>query len=59
MAKQKALKPIDPRALRQKLGLNQAEFWGRISVTQSGGSRYESGRDMARKDAEAQIWQLE
>jgi hypothetical protein len=26
--------------------MNQAEFWGRIGVTQSGGSRYESGRDM-------------
>lgn len=31
---------------RQKLGVNQFEFWGRIAVTQSGGSRYESGRDM-------------
>jgi hypothetical protein len=24
----------------------QAEFWTRFGVTQSGGSRYESGRDM-------------
>lgn len=31
---------------RKKLGLNQSEFWSRISVTQSGGSRYESGRNI-------------
>jgi transcriptional regulator with XRE-family HTH domain len=36
----------NPRELRQKLGLNQQEFWGMIGVTQSGGSRYESGRTM-------------
>ena len=36
----------NPREIRQKLGLNQQEFWGRIGVTQSGGSRYESGRAM-------------
>lgn len=36
----------NPRNLRQKLGLNQQEFWGMIGVTQSGGSRYESGRAM-------------
>jgi transcriptional regulator with XRE-family HTH domain len=35
---------LDPRALRNSLGLNQSEFWGRIGVTQSGGSRYENGR---------------
>lgn len=32
------------KALRKKLGMNQAEFWGKIAVTQSGGSRYENGR---------------
>ena len=26
--------------------MNQQEFWSRIGVTQSGGSRYESGRSM-------------
>ena len=26
--------------------MNQQDFWGQIGVTQSGGSRYESGRDM-------------
>lgn len=34
------------RELRKKLGLNQADFWRRLSITQSGGSRYESGRSM-------------
>lgn len=36
----------ETRELRKKLGLNQADFWRRLSVTQSGGSRYESGRDI-------------
>jgi transcriptional regulator with XRE-family HTH domain len=36
----------NPREIRHRLGLNQQEFWGRIGVTQSGGSRYESGRNM-------------
>ncbi|MBX9629062.1 MAG: hypothetical protein K2X67_00960 [Burkholderiales bacterium] len=39
-------KTPNPRDIRQKLGLNQQEFWGMIGVTQSGGSRYESGRSM-------------
>lgn len=34
------------RVLRQKLGLNQSEFWAPFQTTQSGGSRYESGRDI-------------
>jgi transcriptional regulator with XRE-family HTH domain len=37
---------LNPRDIRLRLGLNQQEFWTRIGVTQSGGSRYESGRDM-------------
>ena len=37
---------INPRDIRLRLGLNQQEFWTKIGVTQSGGSRYESGRDM-------------
>ncbi len=28
--------------------MNQEQFWTQIGVTQSGGSRYESGRDMPR-----------
>ena len=38
----------NPGDIRRKLGLNQSEFWGKIGVTQSGGSRYESGRNMPR-----------
>ncbi len=37
---------FDARSIRMGLGLNQDEFWTRIGVTQSGGSRYESGREM-------------
>lgn len=39
---------MDVRALRRKLGLNQQQFWSRLGVTQSGGSRYESGRNIPR-----------
>lgn len=31
------------RAFREKLKLNQTDFWGRVGVTQSAGSRYEAG----------------
>jgi transcriptional regulator with XRE-family HTH domain len=34
--------------LRKQMGLNQQEFWSRVGVTQSGGSRYESGRGISR-----------
>ena len=34
------------RALRRKLGMNQSEFWKIFMTTQSGGSRYESGREI-------------
>jgi len=44
------MKPFErisnPREIRRKLRMNQAEFWARIGITQSGGSRYESGRTM-------------
>ncbi len=36
----------DMHALRKKLGLNQSEFWNHIGITQSGGSRYECGRQI-------------
>ena len=39
-------KIFKPRRLRHRLGLNQQEFWSMVGVTQSGGSRYESGRNM-------------
>ncbi len=41
-----AAKTFKPRHLRQRLGLNQREFWSAVGVTQSGGSRYETGRSM-------------
>lgn len=44
----KATEKIDAREIRRKLGLNQSQFWSKIGVTQSGGSRYESGRNMPR-----------
>src|SRR5215471_21235314 len=37
---------LNPKEIRRKLGMNQEDFWTKIGVTQSGGSRYESGRDM-------------
>jgi len=44
------MKPFErisnPREIRNRLHLNQEQFWTRIGVTQSGGSRYESGRTM-------------
>ena len=34
------------RDWRCKHQMNQAEFWSRVGVTQSGGSRYETGRNI-------------
>lgn len=31
---------------RKSRGLNQANFWKKLGITQSGGSRYESGRNV-------------
>ena len=36
---------------RKHLGFNQSEFWSRFGVTQSGGSRYEGGRNLPRSVA--------
>ena len=44
----KSSEDIDVREIRRKLGLNQSQFWSKIGVTQSGGSRYESGRTIPR-----------
>lgn len=38
--------------LRQRTGLSQTAFWGRLGLTQSAGSRYENGRRMPRTTAE-------
>ena len=32
------------KEVRKETGLTQTEFWEALGVTQSGGSRYESGR---------------
>lgn len=42
----KNTKDFDVRALRKKTGKNQMQFWSPLGVTQSGGSRYESGRSI-------------
>ncbi|OQS36829.1 transcriptional regulator [Chromobacterium haemolyticum] len=42
----------NPREIRRTAGLNQQAFWSRIGVTQSGGSRYESGRNMPKPTRE-------
>lgn len=44
----KTIENIDVREIRRKLGMNQSQFWSKIGVTQSGGSRYESGRNVPR-----------
>lgn len=33
----------DPKTIREKLGESQEKFWGRIGMSQSGGSRLETG----------------
>jgi DNA-binding transcriptional regulator YiaG len=35
---------VELTKMRQKVGLSQTDFWERVGVTQSGGSRYEQGR---------------
>ena len=37
---------MDVKALRRQLGLNQTQFWSKVHVTQSGGSRYENERSV-------------
>ena len=44
MAKAKLLANVG--AARKAAGVNQSEFWMKFGVTQSGGSRYESGRNI-------------
>jgi transcriptional regulator with XRE-family HTH domain len=36
----------NPSELRKAAATSQTEFWKKFGVTQSGGSRYESGRSM-------------
>lgn len=44
--------PLNLREIRRQRGCNQQAFWNRVYVTQSGGSRYESGRDVPAPVAE-------
>lgn len=46
MAKSTKLNLSNIQEYRRKVGMNQSAFWSRYGVTQSGGSRYESGRNM-------------
>ena len=39
-------KITDHREHRKRLGLNQQKYWAALGVTQSGGSRYESDRNI-------------
>lgn len=41
--------PAEIQDFRRKQDMNQSEFWSRVGVTQSGGSRYESGRKIPRR----------
>lgn len=46
MARKKTFDFSNLADVRHKSGLNQFDFWRRYGVTQSGGSRYESGRNI-------------
>lgn len=46
MARKNKLDFSDIATARKKENLNQQAFWKRYGVTQSGGSRYESGRNI-------------
>ena len=42
----KSMLKAPPKELRIQLGLTQSDFWLPVGVSQSGGSRYESGRKL-------------
>jgi transcriptional regulator with XRE-family HTH domain len=44
MSRLKAFNPERIQEIRKSSGFNQTEYWKRFGVTQSGGSRYETGR---------------
>jgi DNA-binding transcriptional regulator YiaG len=46
MARLKSFSPEKMVEFRKQSGANQSAFWTRFGVTQSGGSRYESGRNI-------------
>lgn len=37
---------MSPVQIRKRLGLSQTEFWGRVGISQTAGSRYEGGRNV-------------
>ena len=43
-AKQKTFTGAEALALRKRFDMTQSEFWAPLGITQSAGSRYESGR---------------
>jgi DNA-binding transcriptional regulator YiaG len=48
MSKHPAITSEAALFMRNRRQLNQTEFWRRVGVSQSGGSRYESGRKIPR-----------
>lgn len=42
----KGMLNVSPKELRKQLHLTQSDFWAPVGVSQSGGSRYESGRKL-------------
>jgi len=40
------MEQIGARQVRRRVGMKQKRFWSRLGVSQSGGSRYESGHGM-------------
>lgn len=46
MAKLKVFNKDRVREKRLKSGMNQSAFWTRYGISQSGGSRYETGRNI-------------
>jgi DNA-binding transcriptional regulator YiaG len=46
MARLKAFNPAKIQENRKISGMNQYAYWSRFGITQSGGSRYESGRNI-------------
>lgn len=51
MARTKKVDLSDLVKMRKARNENQSEFWQRFGCTQSGGSRYEGGRDLPRPTA--------
>lgn len=58
MARLKSFNPDKIQANRRAAGLNQSAYWSRFGVTQSGGSRYEGGREIPTPTAML-VWLLD